>query len=176
LLARRRPVVTPYLACSSTGTEITPASDAGPAEDALADRAPPDASDGGDPSKAWVRITGFDPECESPDAGVKDLVTYGGDPEHEAVDIGADGADMAWIESSGERDGGTAPWPVIEIMTAKHTTEASVVAVTKRRLRTEYGGTGVSPFVVGCGYAARSASSVQLGNVVRLVRLADGRS
>jgi hypothetical protein len=107
---------------------------------------------------------------------VRDLVSYGADPEHEAVDIGTDGTDMVWIESSGARDGGLADWPVIDIMTAKYTTDAATVASQKRRVRSELGSTGASPFIVGCGYAARAASSRQLGTGIRLVRLADGRS
>lgn len=57
-------------------------------------------------------------------------------------------------------------------MTAPYSEDPSVVASTRRRLRSQDGtGFGAAPWIVGCGYAARSN-----GADTRIVRIADGRS
>jgi hypothetical protein len=109
----------------------------------------------------------------SPANGARDLVSFGNDVSKRAVDFGTDGVDMVWVEASGRAAVGDA-WSTIDIMTAKHTTDA--LAIQKRRLRSEGTAAGGEPFTVGCGYASHYASTSTDGNIVRIVRLSDGRS
>lgn len=109
----------------------------------------------------------------SPTNGGRDLISFGNNVSANATDFGTDGVDMVWIEASG-RATTNDPWNTIDIVTAKFTTDSSKVA--KRRLRSEKSAIGALPFTVGCGYAAHSYSSVELGNGVRVVRLSDGHS
>lgn len=109
----------------------------------------------------------------SPANGARDLVSFGDDVSKRAVDFGTDGVDMVWVEASGRAAVGD-PWSTIDIMTAKYTADA--VAIQKRRLRSEGTAAGGEPFTVGCGYASHYASTSVDGNIVRIVRLSDGRS
>jgi hypothetical protein len=109
----------------------------------------------------------------SPTDGIRDLVSYGNDPQRGASDIGTDGKDMVWTEASG-RPSPSGPWTTIDIMTAPFTTDPG--AIVKRRLRSETRQFGGNEFVVGCGYAAHEASLSTFEPGMRIVRLADGRS
>lgn len=105
----------------------------------------------------------------TPTAGVRDFLSAGMVTTHGFDDLGTDGKDLVWLELQG-RSTETGPYDTLTIMTAPFTTEP--VQVVPRRLRTEDGpGFGVSRFIVGCGYAARST-----GTHIRVVRLADGQS
>lgn len=105
----------------------------------------------------------------TPSGGVQDFISVGLAIDHNVGDLGADDTDLVWIDAQG-RDAGSTPFDTLTIMTSPFTTDSA--KVTQRRLRTE-GGTafGVWPFVVGCGYAARSN-----GIHIRVVRLSDGWS
>jgi hypothetical protein len=109
----------------------------------------------------------------SPAKGARDLISFGNVISKNAVSFGTDGVDMVWIEASG-RAAVSDPWTTIDIMTAKYTTDAS--AIQKRRLRSEGAAAGVQRFTVGCGYAAQYLSTPGDGNIVRIVRISDGRS
>lgn len=108
----------------------------------------------------------------TPLAGHRDLVSFGDDVSHSAVDFGTDGTDMVWIEGEG-RSSSAEPFQTVDIVTAKYTTEPS--ALQKRRLRSGLGSVGAAPFTVGCGFAARQFA-IESGVGVQLVRLSDGRS
>jgi hypothetical protein len=102
---------------------------------------------------------------------VVNLLYAGMDPNHGYDDPGTDGTDLVWIEAvAANRMTASDPFDTYTIMTAPYTTDPA--ALTPRRLRSETGPAfGIDPFVVGCGYAARSNESH-----VRLVRLSDGVS
>jgi hypothetical protein len=101
----------------------------------------------------------------SPANGARDLVSFGDDVSKRAVNFGTDGVDMVWVEAFGRAAVGD-PWSTIDIVTAKYTTEAG--AIQKRRLRSEGSAVGVAPFVVGCGYAARSCGATTTTTPLRL--------
>jgi hypothetical protein len=105
----------------------------------------------------------------TPAAGVKDFLSAGMATTRGFDDFGTDGTDMVWIDAQG-RATDTGPYDTLTITTAPFTSEPSSIAA--RRVRTEQGpGFGVSHFLVGCGYAARSN-----GLHIRVVRLFDGQS
>jgi len=105
----------------------------------------------------------------TPAAGVRDFLNAGMVTTHGYDDLGTDGTDLVWLDLQG-RSTETGPYDTLTITTAPFTTEPSLVV--PRRLRTEQGpGFGVSHFIVGCGYAARSN-----GAHIRVVRLSDGQS
>jgi hypothetical protein len=101
--------------------------------------------------------------------GVQDLLSPGSDPAVGFDDLGTDGTDMVWMKASGHTDA-SLPFDKYEIITSPATTDPALIA--PRRLRSEEGPAfGSTPFVVGCGYAARTN-----GYHLRIVRLADGQS
>lgn len=104
--------------------------------------------------------------------GLQDLISYGSDVSHNAKDVGTDGVDLAWVEGVGRTEGGV-PFASMSIMTSPFAGAAS--GIQARRVRSEsYWGFGTSPFVVGCGYAAREyATQTETGT--RIVRLSDGQ-
>jgi hypothetical protein len=107
-------------------------------------------------------------------AGLQDLVSYGNDVSRRASDLGSDGLDMVWLEGTG-RSSSQQPYSTVEIFTAKYTTAAA--SLQKRRVRSEaVGDIGLSPFVVGCGFAAHTFLVPAGEQGVRIVRLSDGRS
>jgi hypothetical protein len=120
---------------------------------------------------AYGRIKTF-----SVDGGLNDLVSFGNDIAKNARDFGSDGVDMVWSEGTGRSSPGATPFDDVAIMTAKFTTDAAVVAATKRRIGSEPGMIGDKNFVVGCGFAAHDYYGGALGAGTRLVRLSDGRS
>jgi hypothetical protein len=105
----------------------------------------------------------------SPDAGVRDFLSAGLVIDHGYDDLGTDGHDLVWIEARGRKTGYLTPFDTYDIMTAPYTADPAKLA--PRRVRSAEGPLGLSPFVVGCGYAAR-----QNGTVLRIVRLSDGQS
>ncbi|MFO0668209.1 MAG: hypothetical protein U0235_01105 [Polyangiaceae bacterium] len=97
--------------------------------------------------KVWTR-----------DAGSRDFLGFGSDTTQGAADLGTDGKDMVWLEGS-ERSDPTSPFfPKVAVRAAPYTSDPA--KLTPRTLRTDMGpyGFGGTPFVVGCGYAARLAS------------------
>jgi len=120
--------------------------------------------------KVWTR-----------DAGSRDFLGFGADTTQGAADLGTDGKDMVWLEGS-ERANPSSPFfPKIAIKAAPYTTDPSTII--PRTLRNDMGpyGFGGTPFVVGCGYAARPGSpamltdgGVPLGIGIQVVRLSDG--
>jgi hypothetical protein len=105
----------------------------------------------------------------TPAAGVRDFRSAGMTTTRGHTDLGTDGTDLVWLDLEG-RSTETGPYDTLTIMTAPFTTEPA--DLVPRRLRTEEGpGFGVSHFLVGCGYAARSN-----GLHIRVVRLSDGQS
>ncbi|MGH7282985.1 MAG: hypothetical protein ACRELY_15785, partial [Polyangiaceae bacterium] len=102
-------------------------------------------------------------------AGASNLLSSGVDVSHGFDDFGADGQNMIWLEGVGH-DGGSIGFDTATYMTAPFATTSGTVA--PRRLRSaETSGFGVSPPVVGCGYAAR-----ENGVSLRIIRLSDGVS
>ncbi len=76
---------------------------------------------------------------------------------------------LVWLEGFGRTDA-SGPFLNANIMAALFTSDPG--SLQPRRLRSEDGtGMGVSPFVVGCGHAARKATTG-----IRLVRLTDGQA
>jgi hypothetical protein len=115
-------------------------------------------------SSAYKRVHVY-----TPDGGVKNLLSAGLDISHAYADLGTDGHDLVWMEGKG-RASASDPFTTYDIVTAPFTTDPAQVA--PRRLRSEQGpALGASPFVVGCGFAARDS-----GSFWRVVRLADGTS
>ena len=101
--------------------------------------------------------------------GSADLMSFGGDVSQGAADLGSDGHDLVWLYGSNRTDP-AGLFPSVAIMTSPFATDP--MHVSSRRLRSEIqNGFGVSPFIVGCGYAARHASYG-----TRITRLADGVS
>lgn len=106
----------------------------------------------------------------TPADGIREFLTAGYVIDRGYSDLGTDGKDMAWIYAHDRTSGDLTPYDHYDVMAAAYTTEPA--NVVSRRLRSEEGPSlGLSPFVVGCGYAARSN-----GRHLRLVRLSDGRS
>jgi hypothetical protein len=102
--------------------------------------------------------------------GIHDFLTAGLVIDRGYADLGTDGKDMVWMYGHDRVSGSTTPYDHYDVMAAPYTTDPTKVA--SRRLRSEEGPQfGGSPFVVGCGYAARSN-----GYRTRVVRLSDGRS
>jgi hypothetical protein len=104
----------------------------------------------------------------TPEGGARDLVSVGSDTSQGDGDVGSDGHDLVWMHGTGTTNIGD--YTSAAIMTRPLATDSAHLA--PRRLRSELGrGLSSSPFVVGCGYAARAN-----GTGIRVVRLADGVS
>jgi hypothetical protein len=108
--------------------------------------------------------------------GTHDFLTAGEDPKRGYGDLGTDGVDMVWSE--GTRTDVDKPYPRLSVMTSAFATNGA--SLSPRFLRSDITGYGfgVTPFVVGCGYAARSTifepSPGTFTNGMFVVRLADG--
>lgn len=115
-------------------------------------------------SPVVMRVQSFAPET-----GAGDFISEGSDTTKGDGDLGTDGNDMVWVRGFGRTKDFV--YPTLDIMTSAYSDTPSGLA--PRRLRSEEGGwsVGASPFVVGCGYAARSNASGR-----RIVRLSDGQS
>lgn len=110
--------------------------------------------------------------------GVKDFLSFGDDTSKGVADLGTDGTDLVWLEGSG-RPAPTGAFPQVSAVTAPFTTDPAQVLATRRVLRTDLTGYpfGTVPFVVGCGYAARSTTVAVDGGFAsgsELIRLSDG--
>jgi hypothetical protein len=108
--------------------------------------------------------------------GVKDLITYGDDFTKGVADLGTDGQQLVWIEGL-NRPEPNGVFPDITAYVAPFTTDPA--QIVKRALRSDLSGYpfGTSPFVVGCGYAARATEMKRDGgfeNGTLLIRLSDG--
>lgn len=109
-------------------------------------------------------------------AGVKDFLSFGDDFTKGAADLGTDGQSLVWIEGY-NRPEPNGVFPDITAFVAPFTTDPS--QLVKRALRSDLSGYpfGTGPFVVGCGYAARSTFMKRDGgleNGTLVIRLADG--
>lgn len=120
--------------------------------------------------KVWTR-----------DAGSRDFLGFGSDTTQGAADLGTDGKDMVWLEGSERSDPSSPFFPKVAVRAAAYTSDPA--KLTPRTLRTDMGpyGFGGTPFVVGCGYAARLASppalldgSAPTGTGMQVIRLSDG--
>lgn len=112
----------------------------------------------------------------APPAEVKDLLSYGDDFTKGVADLGTDGTNLVWIEGF-NRPGPSGVFPDITAYVAPYTTDPTLIV--KRALRSDLSGYpfGTSPFIVGCGYAARSTFMKRDGgleNGTLIIRLADG--
>lgn len=109
-------------------------------------------------------------------AGVKDFLSFGDDTSKGVADLGTDGTHLVWVEGVG-RLAPTGVFPKVAAFVSPFTTDPALIQ--KRVLRTDLTGYpfGTSPFVVGCGYAAR-AGEMTLGgafaNGTLIIRVADG--
>ena len=105
-----------------------------------------------------------------------DLVGFGNDTTSGAADLGTDGNQLVWMEGYG-RAQPSGVYPSTAAMVSPYTTDSA--QIQKRVLRTDLSPYpfGTSPFVVGCGYAARTTERVVNGQNAAgtmLLRLADG--
>jgi len=112
----------------------------------------------------------------APPAEVKDLLSYGDDFTKGVADLGTDGTNLVWIEGF-NRPGPSGVFPDVTAYVAPYTTDPA--QIVKRALRSDLSGYpfGTGPFVVGCGYAARSTFMKRDGGFedgTLLIRLADG--
>lgn len=102
--------------------------------------------------------------------GTHPLVTYPGDPEQGATNLGTDGVDMVWTYGEGKQSNGL--YSTVSVMTAPYTTDPD--ELSPRRLRKDMSlgiGTRSLQFAVGCGYAGRVLAT---GRDAQIVRLSDG--
>jgi hypothetical protein len=108
--------------------------------------------------------------------GTKDFISFGSDPSKGAADLGTDGKDFVWVEGS-DRVSGDGPFPKVLAATSPFT--SAPAKLQRRVLRADLTGYpfGTKPFVVGCGYAARSTTMMRDGGLVGgtlVIRLTDG--
>lgn len=109
-------------------------------------------------------------------AGAKDLLSFGNDTSKGIADLGTDGQHLVWIEGS-DRPTASGVFPTVTAFVAPYTTDPA--QLQKRALRADLSGYpfGTSPFVVGCGYAARTTEMKRGGGFERgtlVIRLSDG--
>lgn len=112
----------------------------------------------------------------NPAFGVKTLIGWPGDTTRAAASFATDGIDMVWMEAQGRT---STSYASFDFWTAKYSTNADVVASTKRHLLKDDLGSQFLNFVVGCGYAAiRIEPQRAWGQAsgFRLIRLSDGTS
>jgi hypothetical protein len=104
--------------------------------------------------------------------------SFGDDETRGVADLGSDGRDWVWVEGKGRPVGDRGPYPSVQIMTAKVTADGLPPVV--RALRGGFVGApfGTSPWVVGCGFAARSMGYYEADGTPKqpivVVRLSDG--
>lgn len=108
--------------------------------------------------------------------GVKDLLSFGDDTTRGIADLGTDGQQLVWVEGT-DRPQPNGVYPNVTAFVSPFTTEPA--QIQKRALRSDLSGYGfgTSPFVVGCGYATRSAEMKSDGGFAsgtQLIRLSDG--
>ena len=108
--------------------------------------------------------------------GVKDLLSFGDDTTRGIADLGTDGQQLVWVEGT-DRPQPNGVYPNVTAFVSPFTTEPA--QIQKRALRSDLSGYGfgTSAFVVGCGYATRSAEMKSDGGFAagtQLIRLSDG--
>ncbi len=112
----------------------------------------------------------------TPDGGARDFISYGNDWTHSGGDFGSDGTWMAWSVGDGRPDQNS-KFDKVHLLTSAYTTDANP---TGQELTTVSGwGMAATPFVVGCGYAARQSiipldASITDANTLQIFRLSDG--
>jgi hypothetical protein len=108
----------------------------------------------------------------APGTGVQDLVGFAAGASSGAADVGYDGQELAWLEGDQETEAGS--YASVSVMTASFS--GNVSSLAPRRLRSESPAYfGLSPYVVGCGYAVRlTEQGGAWGDL--LVRLSDGQA
>ncbi|MCC6902576.1 MAG: hypothetical protein IT377_26630 [Polyangiaceae bacterium] len=108
--------------------------------------------------------------------GAQNLIRWLGDYTQGAGNFNTDGVDMVWSHGTGKAPSGS-KYPTVSIMTAAFTTDPAVRKATEKRLRSDPGQLGVTPFGVGCGYASRVAYDASSNTMdLLVVRLSDGVS
>src|SRR5262249_14358079 len=108
--------------------------------------------------------------------GTKDFLTFGSDRSRGAADLGTDGTDLVWIEGS-ERQTTMDAFPKVVAATAPFTRDPTQIQRPDLRGDLTSYPFGTSPWVVGCGYAARDTTMTYDGGYqggTLLVRLSDG--
>lgn len=109
-------------------------------------------------------------------SGQQSLIRWLGDYTQGAGNFNTDGTDMVW---SYGKDKAPNAWeyPNISIMTAPFTTDPAVRKATEKRLRSDPGQLGVTPFGMGCGHASRTFYDKTTDTVdLLVVRLSNGVS
>ncbi len=111
----------------------------------------------------------------NPVDGPRPVVRWYGDWTKGAGNFGTDQIDMVWEQCEGKApSGGYDAYADCSVMTAPYTTDPIAAQANATRLRSDPGLFSVYPYVVGCGYAARSVHINH--NDLLIVRLSDGVS
>jgi hypothetical protein len=109
-------------------------------------------------------------------SGQQNLIRWLGDYTQGAGNFNTDGVDMVWSHGTGKAPSAS-KYPTVSIMTAPFTTDPAVRKAKEKRLRSDPGQLGVTPFGVGCGYASRVVYDATTDTVdLLVVRLSDGVS
>jgi hypothetical protein len=107
----------------------------------------------------------------TPTRGAYPLVAFPGDWSRGASAMGTDGQHLVWMEGEGKPGPGEVSYAKASVMAAPFTTGPEKLA--PKRLRSIPSGLPpVSPWIVGCGYAATAYTSLH----ILVVRLSDGWS
>lgn len=89
-----------------------------------------------------------------------------------AAELGTDGHDLVWLE--GHRDLEGDGFTDVRVVTAPFTTDPAQIRPRVVRNGGSAHPFGTSPFVVGCGHAARAMFDGQSHHAIEVIRLADG--
>ncbi len=109
-------------------------------------------------------------------SGQQSLIRWLGDYTQGAGNFNTDGVDMVWSHGTGKAPSAS-KYPTVSIMTAPFTSDPVVRQAKEKRLRSDPGQLGVTPFGVGCGYASRTFDDGATSSVdLLVVRLSDGVS
>jgi hypothetical protein len=109
-------------------------------------------------------------------SGQQNLIRWLGDYTQGAGNFNTDGVDMVWSHGTGKAPSAS-KYPTVSIMTAPFTADPAVRKAKEKRLRSDPGQLGVTPFGVGCGYASRVVYDATTDTVdLLVVRLSDGVS
>ncbi len=106
----------------------------------------------------------------TPKKGVYPFITFNNDTSQGAHGIGTDGNLIVWVYSHGRKPGDIV-YPIRDIMVSPFTTDPALLKPKRlRSFPSTY--SVITPFAVGCGYAAHSNATGQ----ALVVRLSDGVS
>ncbi|MCK6536598.1 MAG: hypothetical protein L6Q84_26805 [Polyangiaceae bacterium] len=109
-------------------------------------------------------------------SGQQNLIRWLGDYTQGAGNFNTDGVDMVWSHGTGKAPSAS-KYPTVSIKTAPFTTDPAVRKAKEKRLRSDPGQLGVTPFGVGCGYASHTFDDDTTNSVdLLVVRLSDGVS